>query len=836
MSSALIGHADIQQNGDHHEQQSASDSTMSDAHMHAQQVTDQPTMDNRELVGRVINRVILLRKNPNKYLTEAAIKSYIPYKEGQSFNPAQTNALIKNLFKLGFFEHIKIRGEFVGTDKIDVYIDLDELPEVVDIELTGNDAVSDQKIEKELKLSELRAISKTKLRELVRKLRKIYEEKNYHLVEIDSDIRIEKGNKAVIVISIKEGIKSLIKRLIFKGNKHVRSKKLSSVIATREDWLLSFATKAGSYQPDAFEKDKRYLEGYYKTIGYLAAKVTQAYAVMDKATKQYTVTFVIDEGEQYTIKDIHVKGNEQLSEYELLHHLPMKAGDVYSVKDVMDSIEVLKKIFGEFGYIFVDIQPGIVPDEAAKTVSLSFDVELGDKVFLRRLNIKGNKKTRDHIIRRKIAIAEADLLTIQEMDRSKQRVESLSYWDKDDGVQWKIRRVNDHQADLDLIVKEAKTGKIIGGIGWGGNENMQSASSGFNWNLNIYDINFLGRGLQFNLGASWSKQEWSTTIDFTEPYLMDLPLLVGYNFHCNKAYRSEDLTCINEFSERYLGGSFQAGYICSRWSMDTVFRGVLGIDNIKLNCCPHVRSDCAGCPGAVAYQKVLDQTFKDGTIYSLTFDTGQDIRNHILHPSAGYQWSLVSRIGFPSGNFGFFKVDGDYSWYTSLIDEIDLVFCFHTHLGYACPIQHRVIPFKELYNIGGPASVRGFEWGEISPSLNLNPCCKPDDVYGRSAEPIGGRKAFFVNLELIFPIKKDRSIKGVIFYDGGSGWCPPALNLTRQEYNCYICNANFDYRQSIGFGIRMLQPQNISILWGFKLDRRPGEKASEVHFSTYREF
>jgi len=792
----------------------------------------------KKLHERIINKIHIIRSNPNKYLTEDAIKSYIPYVAGAPFQPEKTNQLIKKLFSLGFFDQIKIRGTFVGNDGVDIYLILDELPEVIDIEIYGNKALSDQKIENELKLSELRAISKRKLNEIVRKMRKLYREKNFHTVDIQSEIKITDGNKATIIIKINEDIKSLIKKVNFKGNIHVRSKKLKSTIFTREDWLFGFATKAGSYQPDRFDQDKRYIENYYKTIGYIAAKVTDTRITMDPKTKQYEITFYINEGDQYKLKDIHVQSTEQLSEHQLLKYLPMKPGDLFSMKDVMDSIEELKKIFGEFGYIFVDIQPSIVPDEDTKTVNISFDIDLGSKVFLNRLNIKGNNKTRDHIIRRKINFSEGSLLSHQKMEMSKQRIEALSFWDKDSGVQWKVNRINDNLADLDLILKEAKTGKIVGQLGWGGNEmNMQSSAGGFNWGVNIFDVNFLGKGLQFNLATNWSTQEWSIVFDFTEPYLMDRPLSVGYNFHLNKIYRSEDLENIHDLSERYLGGSFHTGYILTKWYMDTILRGIIGFESIKLNRPPMIRADIANCPGAPAYSRIIAQQFKSGTMCYLNLEAGQDIRNHILHPSAGYQWSAVSRVGLPSEKFGFWRLDFDYSWYTSLIDEYSLVLGFHTHLGYIKPLRKKTIPFKELFNIGGPASVRGFEWGEISPSLNLNPARNVNEIIGdRFTEPIGGCKAFFLNLELSFPIKRDFSIKGAVFYDGGSGWSPPKLNITQTECNRFIRNACFDYRQSIGIGVRMLQPQNMKIDWGFKLDRRPGEKASVVHFSTYKEF
>ncbi len=791
----------------------------------------------QRLSSRIIHNITVVRHHPNQFITDEAIKNAIGYIEGTPFNPAKSNAVIKKLFRLGFFENIKIKAKLVNNDQIDLFIILDELPQVVDILMSGNKSLSDVKIENELKLGELRAVDQRILQDIVRKLRKLYIEKDFHFVDIQSDLQIADGNKATIIITIHENVRSLVKRVRFKGNDHVRSKDLAKAIFTREDWLLSFATKAGSYQPDKLEKDKRYLENYYKTLGYMNARVTDVQIDLDPQTKHYAITFVIHEGDMYLVKDVHCQAIEHISEHDFVKHLPIKPGTPFSIKDVMDSMDVLKKIVGEFGYLFADIQPSIVPDETNKTVDVSFEIETGSKVFLSRLTIKGNKKTRDHIIRRKVHIPEGAMITQQALDLSKQRVEALSFWDKENGVQWKINRINDQKADLDLIVKEAKTGKIIGQIGFGGNQmNMQSASQGFNWGVNIYDVNLFGRGIQFNTSANWSPQEWSAVVDVTEPYLLDRPLAVGYNFHVDKAYRSEELYNLKNLTERYMGSSIHAGYLCSRWSIDTIFRGIVGFEGIHLNHPPELAPGTESQPGALTYYKVVRQTFKSGTMCFIGLEAGQDIRNHIVHPSAGYQWSFASRIGLPSLNFGFCKLDFDYSWYTSLIDEYSLILCFHTHLGYIRALQNKTIPFKELYNIGGPATVRGFEWGEISPSVNLNPWRLPDEICGRMAEPIGGRKALVVNVELTFPITRDHTKTGALFYDGGSGWCPQNLNITPTERACYLQNACFDYRQAIGIGFRMTEPQPIRIDWGFKLDRRPGESASEVHFTTFREF
>jgi outer membrane protein insertion porin family len=166
---------------------------------------------------------------------------------------------------------------------------------------------------------------------------------------------------------------------------------------------------------------------------------------------------------------------------------------------------------------------------------------------------------------------------------------------------------------------------------------------------------------------------------------------------------------------------------------------------------------------------------------------------------------------------GFGKLYFDYVWYNPLINEYDLIFKLHLFFGLATPLSGRAIPFGELFHIGGDTTVRGFSYGEIGPQF--------------LGDTIGGKKAFFLNAELIFPITQDMSMRGVLFYDGGAGWDNPYVNPGNA---IFVTSNNFDYRHAVGFGIRMLRPMPIRVDWGFKLDPRPGERESQVHFGmTY---
>jgi outer membrane protein insertion porin family len=218
----------------------------------------------------------------------------------------------------------------------------------------------------------------------------------------------------------------------------------------------------------------------------------------------------------------------------------------------------------------------------------------------------------------------------------------------------------------------------------------------------------------------------------------------------------------------------------------------------------------------------MNREFATGTFAWVTARMESDTRNHPVHPSRGYKWQIFSRFAFNTLDDGisFYKVGMETNWYTPLIGEHDLVFRLHTYAGITSNFKNKCIPFSELYHVGGPASVRGFLFGQISPKM--------------MGDSIGAKKAAFLNAELVFPITPDFNMTGALFYDGGSGWDAP---FSRDINPALLQNNSFDYRHSVGFGIRIMNPMPIKVDWGFKLDPRKDrlnprldESAYEVHF------
>lgn len=750
----------------------------------------------------------------------------IPYRVGEEFNPIKTGQLIHNLWSqnnLKYFNHIEVVQEEISPDEIILHIIVKEKKKLENIIFEGNDNLKQDEIEKKLKLSEIPAIDPEEAQLYTDRIKKLYSEKNYHNVVIETELKSTENNNVILIFKIKEGPKAIVKRVLFNGNCAFSSKKLRSMIFTREDWIFGFTDKAGTYQPEAIEYDKHVIENFYQSNGYLAARVTNVDVNIDPVTQCIVVNFTIDEGDIYTIKCVSAPGNHLVPEQHLLAGIPIKPGQLYSKDLIRQSMEILRMTWGQFGYIYSDIQPAVVPDFEQKTVDITFNSDLGKQVFLNRINIIGNQKTRDYVIRRYVLLNEGELITTQAMDISKTRVEALGYFDPKTGVNWKTNKINENLADLDLIVNEIKTGKLYGQIGYGGAD-AKSPSSTLRVGFGVSDRNFMGTGVRYNLNLTYSRDDRGLSLNIFQPWLFDKPIGGGLDVYVRRSIY-EDFKNVNNIPvENVKGVAGQLTFAPISMPDLATFLNA-GIERIAYDNSIVISSDGKSKEERDLFQLLVNRRFESGDLSWVSINVGQDLRNHPIFPSRGYNWNFTNRVGFPTGrsNFGFWKADLDVTWLTPLIGEYDLIFLLHAHFGIARPFPGRSVPYRELYHVGGPATVRGFTFGQIGPQL-FN-------------DSVGAQKAFWFNTELIWSIKEDQSMRGVVFYDGGAGWDTPNADLFGR-FPRALQNNRFNYRHAVGFGIRLTSPTPLRVDWGFKLDRNKklGEQISEVHFSMSQDF
>ncbi|MCL4229754.1 outer membrane protein assembly factor BamA [Candidatus Dependentiae bacterium] len=766
---------------------------------------------------RIIRDIIVVG---NKLVSNEAILHYVPYKRGEIFDPRKAGSLIRTLYEnIKRFKNIQVLGELVDDDGIRLYLVVEEKPTIKEIVFKGNNSLTEKEIKKKINF-DIQAIEEAELKRYILQLQRLYRDKNFHQAQITSTIELDELNRARVIFTIHEGHKTLVSQIQFAGNKHISSKELRGILYTREDWLLGFLDGAGNYQPEKLEADKHLVEQYYQNHGFLKAKVVDADVILDKATNKFLLTFHIEEGNCFTISEVTLDGKGILNEEYLCHNLPIQAGDLYSREKIADTIKTLEMLWGNLGYIFAHIDPSILPDEDTQTVKVSFDADPGNKVFLNKITILGNKKTRDRIIRRRLLLEEGCLISHFGMEESKNRVEALGYFDVRDGVNWKVRRLDSEHADLDLVVKEIKTGHANIKLGFGGSAvSLSNPASGASISAELSDSNLLGSGLQFTFQGTISKEEQSIFFNLTEPWLFDKPILSAFDlYHRRPSY--DEFKNTEPVNERLTGGGLTVGII-TPLLFETQVLGKIGIDALDYAKRPisHIRDrDIATVKANLEYQRVLDKLFQPVDFMWFSLLLSQDKRNNPMHPYRGIRWTLASRIGLPSlgSDVGFHKLDLDFHWWTPLIGVHDLILHAHTYLGIITSFKNKITPYRELFHIGGPASVRGFLFGQLSPQF--------------LQDSIGGKKAFFVNLELIFPVTADFSTKGLVFYDGGCGWDNPYADEISKEF---LRNNGFNYRHAVGIGVRLLKPAPVRIDWGFKLDRRKKfkESAHEVHFS-----
>ena len=688
---------------------------------------DDADQDNstQEIAGKIIRNIIV---SGNAQVSTAAILNKIPYRIGQRFDPLKAREAIRNLYyDFKRFRNITIFAEIIDPETIDLFIEIQEKIPLKEVIFEGLSAITEKEVNEKVTSLDTPAIDPEELKIFANGIKKIYLERGYYSVAINPELIVDDNGKGTIIFRIVEGPKATVKRISFVGNRNVSGKMLRSIMYTREEWLLSFFDKSGTYLPDRLEGDRHVIEMYYQSNGYMNAKVAKITPEQDECNN-FNLIFEIQEGDLYTIGSVSAPGNDLMCEEDLLKVIPIKPGQPYSREKIMDAIKNLELLWGSFGYLNAHIEPAINPHDDTRTVDLAFHTELGNQMTLGKLTIRGNKKTRDKIIRRQITFAEGELLTNTRMEQSKDRIQSLGFFEPRDGVNWKILRTGPDTADLDLMLKEAKTGHLGFQLGFAGNpSSIKDPLKGSSLQFDVGDTNFWGTGIRYNLNTRLSHEDFTLGLNVTQPWMFDRPILGAFDvYHKRVAYEEFNYTApVNEIDT---GVAFTSGLVTNFYGnilTDAFIRGVLGFD--KINYQPKPRASIKVLPedenlfAESQYNLILEKLFVPGNYGSFMFQMGQDKRNHPMHPSNGFSWIARTQVtfNFTKKHLGFQKYDIDAHWYTPLIGVYDLVFHLRGYLGVVAPFKHKFIPYRELYHIGGPASVRGFLYGEIGPQFSV---------------------------------------------------------------------------------------------------------------------
>jgi len=713
----------------------------------------------------------------NKRIDESTILYYIQSKPGTVLSKSKIGKDIEQIFSLGQFKDIQVNTQN-GVEGLELQFIVEEIPSIGDVEITGNTKVDNNDIREKIGLRRGATFNEHLIQESKEEILKVYKEKGYFFAKTSVQTNRRSDNLIDVVIRIHEGKKVKIKEIRFSGNKAFKDKELAGVMETEKETWWKLLDDSGVYQKDVLKLDLFRVEGFYQDNGYLRAKVLEPKIDINKKARQIHITIPVEEGPQFRIKSIEVKGDNTIPHNEIKERILTKKGDIYNVSQLRHDIVTVTDMYSSKGFAYADVNPITKIDDQIHTVDLSMNIDKGKKVYVGEINMLGNIKTKDNVIRREFRLKEGEVFDGTKLKRSKQRINNLNFFED---VKIDTQRGEDPDLiDILATVTEKPTGTFNVGAGFSSVENLIFTTS-------IAQNNLLGNGHQVNLTASLSSIRTNFNLRVTEPRLLDSTISLGFD-----AFNTD--TDFLSFSSKTSGGGFRLGKNITEY--ETVFLGY--------------RYDAVKTRGVAAADETAFMFNGTRTTSRINSNYIYDSRDNFLNPSQG--WRHV--VGFEFAGLGglkFTKSAYEIIYYRPLIGK--LVGAAHTIVRFADGYGGDTLPGFERYFMGGPTTVRGFTIQDIGPKAS-------------DGDPVGGNKSLQLNLELQYPFTKQ--VRGFVFYDRGNVYGSGTdLSSTSENFNLG------KMRHSIGAGFRFLSPMGpLGFAYGVKLDRRTGETTGQFHFSA----
>ncbi|MAI08105.1 MAG: outer membrane protein assembly factor BamA [Magnetococcales bacterium] len=692
----------------------------------------------------------------NERVEDTAVLSYINISSGDEYDPRQSSRIIKNLYNTGLFNNVEIvftNGELV--------VEVEENPLVNKVAFEGNDEVVDERFREVISLKPRAVYTPSKVQKDVQTILSYYRQKGFFLTKVNPQMIKRDQNRVDVIYQIEEGQETEIKGIDFVGNERFSDNELKSLIRTKESawWRLWGGTDL--YDPDLVEIDKELLRRHYIQAGYADFNVVSAVAELTKEKDGFFITFTIHEGPSYDFGQIDVRLDaidEDLDRDEILSTLEVKNGNVYNGALVEEDMEKLTTYLGNKGFAFLDVRPQFRQDEAARTVDVTYDIVPGPRVYVNRINIQGNDRTRDYVLRREMRFSEGDAFSASKLTRSKDRLTYLGFFE-DVNVRHQETGIPD-KVDIDVNVKEQSTGEFNIGAGFSSYDGPLASAE-------VKEKNFLGKGQEMNFSMSVSGRRQDFNFGFTEPYFMNKELSAGIDiFNEERDYQDE-----SSYDTKRVGASLRFGVPLTEYARDFVTVGIK-------------KTEITGIDSTASQFIRAEEGEKTAIFLSnaITYDT----RDSRLTPTKGFKaQGSLEYSGFGS-DIEFLRGRIGGSWHKEIRD--DWVFTVAGEAGAIWDINND-IPLYEMFQLGGNNGLRGFDFSGIGPRDATN-----DDA-------LGGKYMLSNTLELSFPMgaqMKEMGINGLVFADGG-------FVTEFKENNSSVIDSK-TYRASVGIGAYWRSP------------------------------
>ncbi len=680
--------------------------------------------------------------------------------EGKTVTGEVIQSAVRQLWSLGIFSDIQIILEKEMPQGVFLVIKVSEYPRLEGYTFKGNKKIKTKDIKDAIEIYPGQVINPNQILQAKRKIKKLYTKKGYLLATVTTKLdTLSKGRKVTLHFQIHEGKKVKIKRIRFKGNKFFTDAKLKRQFKkTKEDKWWWFG---GDFKEDEYEKDKEKLLDFYHKEGFRDAEIVKDSIYFDAKKQNMFIDITLNEGERYKIRKITWSGNKLFSDKRLAALLGFKAGDYYNQEALKKAVtEKLGSLYYDQGYIFAQIVPREIP-VGKNQLDIEFQIQEGSPVKVRRIDIVGNTKTKDKVVRRELRIFPGDTFSRAALMRSQREVFILNYFSN---VVPDVKPVDDSHVDLQFKVDEKSTDTANMSAGWSERDRLIGS-------IGVAMNNLFGNGQRLNFNWTFGRYYRDFQVGFTEPWLMDTPTLAGFNIYDTK--REAYYIGYKQVSR---GGSFRVGRRLS-WP-DNYFRWdwIYRIDQTSL-------SD---------FSEYIRQRNPNGivtehwplTSSSITEIISRDSRDRPEFPTQGSRMSFSTEVagGVLGGNVDYYKAEFGINWFFPFFWKF--VLHSETRMGYMDGFTRSSrIPYLDLFFLGGDG---------LSRSIPLRGY--DDPLAGGTVYSDGGRTMFKQSLEIRFPFVQNPTAYGLVFAEAGNIW--PSLSNTDP----------FDLRRSVGVGVRVFMP------------------------------
>lgn len=724
-----------------------------------------------------------VRVEGNSRIEAETILLQVSSSTGQMLDPDTVQRDIKAIYQTGFFDQVAAKQRRENGGCILVF-SVQEKPAIREVRVEGNKEISTDTFKEKLNLGGKRFLDKRKIELGIEEVKKYYQSEGYYDTEVEYDLVPAKQNQVDLVFRVRENDKKVIRRIAFEGNKDISDSELKDQIKTsRYKWWISWLTGSGTVKQEELDQDVKTLTKYYLTKGHVDVRVGEP--VIQETEDGLKIVFRINEGGVYNFGRIAAAGTLlENSAQKTLEGIESKPGELFNVEKLQKDAFTISEKYTDVGFAFANVDPVTNINRKDRTVDVTYMIDKGQLIRVNRINITGNEKTNDNVIRRSLKIGEGELFSSSKIRRSQELLQRLGYFDE---VTITPEPTDDkNQVDLGVSVREGMTGSFSAGAG-------VSSGEGFIFSTRISENNLFGTGNSLAFDSSFGTTRENFILSFNNPRVSDSQWSLGTDLLSTKRE-------FDEFDRDMQGGTVTVGY--PLW-----FLGPEYLEDVRFSLAYQLLAVDITDVEEDAPQLVKDQA---GASTSSSM-TPRLIRNTIdnpLDPTKGSRQVLGVELAGLGGDQEFWLAEGSNSFYYPLWQSPIGLFVFsqRVHLGYGETFNGDPFPLFRRFFPGGINSVRGYEARRLGPN--------------EDGKFYGGNKELVANFDFIWPIISSIGLSGVFFYDAG--------NAFDDEESIDIG----ELKQAIGWGIRWRSPiAPIRVEVGYPLDKEEGDKSVVLNFT-----